>query len=155
VKYRSHVCTAALRLSAAFIFILFLMLSLAPARVHAAAPVISGSPPAGQVGTAYTYSFSATCDGGSCSSPTWSISGLPLASWIGKDHRRDPYCCRLVPIDVTVTDPVNGTSTASFIIMIGMPPITFTTTSIPNATVGRAYSASVVASGAQAPLSIP
>ena len=115
---------------------------------QAAAPVISGSPPSGQVGTPYSANFSATCNGTTCTAPAWSISGTPpglIAS--GRSIMGTPSTPGTFAVDVSVTDISWGTSTASFIIIITTPALTFSTTSIPLATVGMSYSASVVATG--------
>ena len=50
-------------------------------------------------------------------------------------------------VNVTVTDTVSGSTTTQFSIIISTPPITFSTTSVPSATVGQSYSASVLATG--------
>lgn len=119
-----------------------------PERAQAAAPVISGSPPSGQVGVPYSGYFTATCNGTSCSSPTWSISGLPpglIAS--GSNVMGTPTAPGTFALNVTVTDSTWGSSTASFIINITVPALTFTTTSIPSAAVGQGYSAAITATG--------
>jgi len=121
---------------------------LFPGGVQAAAPIISGSPPSGQVGSPYSASFSASCNGTTCSAATWSISGTPpglIAS--GRSIMGTPSTPGTFPVDVSVTDPSWGSSAASFIIIITSPALTFSTTSIPMATVGMAYSASIVATG--------
>ncbi len=118
-----------------------------PERAQAAAPVISGSPPSGQVGTPYSCSFSATCSGAACASPAWSISGLPpglMAS--GRTVSGTPTASGMFALDVTVND-TTGTATASFIINITVPAVVFSTTSIPGAVVGQSYSATVTATG--------
>lgn len=119
-----------------------------PERALAAAPVISGSPPSGQVGVPYSCSFSATCNGTTCSSPTWSISGLPpglMAS--GRTVSGTPSVQGMFALDVTVNDATYGSSTASFIVNITVPALVFSTTSIPGAVVGQNYSAAVTATG--------
>jgi len=121
---------------------------LFPGGVQAAAPIISGSPPSGQVGSPYSASFSASCNGTTCSAATWSISGTPpglVAS--GRSIMGTPSTPGTFPVDVSVTDPSWGSSATSFIIIITSPALTFSTTSIPRATVGMAYSASIVATG--------
>jgi len=121
---------------------------LFPGSTQAAAPVISGSPPSGQVGSPYSTSFSASCNGTTCTSPAWSISGTPpglIAS--GRSIMGTPSTPGTFAVDVSVSDISWGTSTASFIIIITTPALTFSTTSIPLATVGMAYSASIAATG--------
>ena len=119
-----------------------------PERAQAAPPVISGSPPSGQVGIPYSGYFAATCNGTSCSSPTWSISGLPpglMAS--GSSIVGTPTAPGTFSLNVTVNDATWGSSSASFIINITVPPLTFYTTSISSAAVGQSYSATITATG--------
>jgi hypothetical protein len=119
-----------------------------PGGAQAAAPVISGSPPSGQVGSPYSTSFSASCEGAVCPTPVWSISGTPpglVAS--GRSIMGTPSTPGTFAVDVSVSDPGFGNTTDSFIIIITSPALTFSTTSIPMATVGMAYSANIAATG--------
>jgi hypothetical protein len=50
-------------------------------------------------------------------------------------------------INVTVNDATYGTSTATFTIVIIIPPLTFANTSLSSAAVGQGYSASITAAG--------
>jgi len=50
-------------------------------------------------------------------------------------------------VNVTVNDTISGSTTTQFSITISTPPITFSTASVPPATVGQSYSASVLATG--------
>lgn len=135
------------RLIIALAAVLFLLGIALPEKAIAAAPVISGSPPSGQVGVPYSCTFTATCGGAACASPTWSISGLPpglMAS--GRTVSGTPTAQGMFALDVTVND-ATGTATASFIINITVPALVFSTTSIPGAVVGQSYSATVTATG--------
>jgi len=139
---------ATLRWLAASLALICLVAGIFYGRADAAAPIISGSPPSGVVGTPYSASFSASCNGTVCSAPVWSISGTPpglIAS--GRSIVGTPSAPGTFPVDVSVSDVSWGSSTASFIIIITSPALTFSTTSIPMATVGKSYSASIVATG--------
>jgi hypothetical protein len=117
------------------------LLSIAPAeRAQAAPPVISGSPPSGQVGIPYSGYFTATCNGTSCSSPTWSMSGLPpglMAS--GSSIVGTPTAPGTFALNVSVNDATWGSSSSSFVIMITVPALVFSSDSIPAAVVGQNY----------------
>ncbi len=119
-----------------------------PGKVQAAAPVISGAPPTGYVGTAYSYTFYATCDGGACPAATWAITGsVPGLSFSGRNISGTPTIAGTYDISVKITDATFGTTTEVYSIIISNPPLTFTTTSVPSAKVGAAYSASIMATG--------
>ena len=136
------------RWSIALIAIFLFSTSAFPYRALAAAPVISGSPPTGYVGTSYAYTFSAVCDGGSCPASTWTITGLPPGlSSSGRNISGTPTTTGTYDVTVTVNDTTYGTSTATFPIIISTPPVTFSTTSVTSATVGQAYSATIQATG--------
>jgi len=140
--------TATLRWLAAALVLVCLSAGLIHGSVEAAAPIISGSPPSGVVGTSYSTSFSATCNGTTCAAAVWSISGTPpglIAS--GRTIIGTPSTPGTFAVDVSVTDATWGSSTASFIIIIATPALVFSTTSISSAAVGQAYSASIVATG--------
>ena len=119
-----------------------------PCDVLAANPVITNSPPSGTVGTAYSFIFSATCNGTTCSAPVWSISGSipPGLTALGNTLTGTPTTAGTYPLSVTVTDPT-GTTSNTYIITIISPPLTFASTSLPNGIVGQSYSANVVATG--------
>ncbi len=147
MKRKRQVYNISIRVIIAAAAVLCLLCTALPENAMAAAPVISGSPPGGQVGTPYSCTFTATCGGAACASPTWSISGLPpglIAS--GRTVSGTPTAQGTFALDVTVND-ATGTATASFIIIITVPALVFSTTSIPGATVGQNYSATVTATG--------
>ncbi len=140
------------RWSVALIALFLFWTSAFPGEAQAAAPEISGYPPTGYVNTSYSFSFSATCDGGACPASTWTLTGsLPpgLSSSGGRNISGTPTSTGTWDITVTVTNS-NGTTTGNYSIVISTPPITFSTTSIPSATVGQAYSASILATGGTA-----
>ena len=147
MKRDRQVYNISVRLIIAVAAVLCLLGIAFPERAQAAPPIISGSPPSGQVGIPYSCTFTATCNGTTCASPTWSISGLPpglMAS--GRTVSGTPTAQGTFALDVTVND-ATGSSTASFIINITVPALVFSTTSIPGAMVGQGYSATVTASG--------
>ena len=134
----------------ALVALLCLSVTALPDRAQAAPPVISGSPPSGQVGISYSYTFSATCNGTTCSSPTWSISGSMPPGLIasGGTILGTPTTPGLSALNVTVTDATWGSSpTLPVIINITVPPLTFSTTSISSTAVGQSYSATITATG--------
>jgi len=147
VKRKRQVYNISIRVIIAAAAVLCLLCIALPENAMAAAPVISGSPPGGQVGTPYSCTFTATCGGAACASPTWSISGLPpglIAS--GRTVSGTPTAQGTFALDVTVND-ATGTATASFIIIITVPALVFSTSSLPGAIVGQSYSATVTATG--------
>jgi len=146
-SYR-HIITATFRWLAVCLILICLTAGLFYGRADAAAPLITNSPPAGTAGNFYNFTFSASCDGAACAAPVWSISGnippgLATADGTitGNPTTPGPYS-----ISVTVNDP-SGNTIKSFIIIINAPALTFTTTSIPTATVRQSYSTSIVATG--------
>ena len=76
------------------------------------------------------------------------MSGLPPGLFAsGRTITGTPTAPGTFPVDVTVNDATDGSSTATFIIIITVPALIFSTSSIPGATVGQSYSASVSATG--------
>jgi hypothetical protein len=148
VNSRKHFCATRITWLISLIAAICLVAGISLEKVEAAPPAISGSPVSGQVGVPYNYTFTATCDGGACPASTWSFSGLPPGlSASGRTITGTPSAVGTFTVDVHVTDTTYGSSTASFAIIITNPPITFSTTSIPSATVGQPYSASIAATG--------
>lgn len=128
--------------------VICLMAGFLSEKAEAAPPVISGSPPSGQVGVPYTYTFAATCDGGACPAAIWSFSGFPPGLGAsGRTITGTPASVGTFTIDVHVTDTTFGNANASFTINVINPPIVFSATSIPSATAGQSYSASIAATG--------
>jgi hypothetical protein len=120
-------------------------------------PVISTSSlPGATVGVAYTgsvaasggsvpYKFAATGlpTGLSISSSTGAISGTPAQASVGT-----------AKIAVTVTDatqPTPQSATANLSITVSPSKLSITTTSLPNGTVGSAYSSSIAVTGGATP----
>jgi hypothetical protein len=148
VKSERQVNNIIFRRAIALLALLLLSTSVFPAEVQAAAPVISGSPPSGYVGVAYSYTFYATCDGGTCPASTWTITGsVPGLSYSGRNISGTPTAVGTFDINVKIIDTTYGTTTETYSIVISTPPITFTTTSVPAAKVGQNYSATILATG--------
>ncbi|MBN1375588.1 MAG: PKD domain-containing protein [Dehalococcoidia bacterium] len=132
----------------ALLFISILSLSVFPIKVLADAPVISVAPPSGYVNTSYSFTFSATCDGGVCPTSTWAITGSmpPGLSASGRNITGTPTTVGIYDIHVTVSNSY-GTTDGDYSIVISNPPLTFSTTTLPTALVGQAYSSSITATG--------
>jgi hypothetical protein len=113
--------------------------------------VTTTSLPQGTTGKAYSAKMSAS---GGTSPYTWSRlsgtlpPGLSLSTagvWSGTPKTAGKYGFRL-----EVKDSAGGTATKEFTIVVATP-VTVTTTSLPAAVKGRAYSATVKASGGSSP----
>lgn len=145
------------RKKAYFLFIRIIIISillasgthfLLPTSVQAAGPIINPtSPPSGEVGKQYNFTFSTISCNGTC---TWFILNLPPGiNQSGNSGTITGYptaAGTFSSITVTVTD-TTGSTIAPYTIIITPPTLTFTTTSIPGAVVGQTYSASVLATG--------
>ena len=110
---------------------------------------VTGTLPDGQVGVAYSaavgasggtqpYRFSGTAPAGLTVASDGSVTGTPNAP--------GPFT-----VSVTVTDAAGATAVGSVSINIIPAPLTISTTSLPDGTVGRPYSASVAAAGGVKP----
>lgn len=119
-------------------------LTITPSKVEAAPTITTTSLPSGQVNVSYLAQISATCTG-TC---TWSYTGSLPAGLVfaGGFIQGTPTAVGASAIQVTVSDS-SGSSSQSFIITITAPALTFTGTSLPAATTGQVYSASITASG--------
>ncbi len=123
-----------------------------------AVTITTASLPGGTVGTAYSASVAAK---GGVPPYTWTYSGLApglslnatTGQITGTPTTAGPYS-----ETITVTDselPSGVSASAIFGVTIASPPpITFTTTSLPAGTVGKAYSASVAVKGGVPPYTI-
>lgn len=93
----------------------------------------------------YTWSYSGLAPGLNLNATTGQITGTPTTA--------GPYS-----ETITVTDsdtPTKATASAVFAVTISAPgAITFTTTSLPSGTIGKAYSASVAVKGGVSPYTI-
>ena len=117
-----------------------------PDKVEAIPVINTVSLPAGQVGFPYPSTLlSATCTG-PC---TWSYSGVipPGLTFSGGIIQGTPTTVGNYLFMVTVTDSTGPSAPEPFTINITLPALIFSTTSIPGATVGQSYSATVYATG--------
>ncbi len=116
------------------------------------APVIStGSLPDGMVGVAYAASLAAT---GGVPPYTWAASGLPSGLGLsGATIAGTPAQAGQFSVRVQVTDAFGASSSKTLSLNIAPPPVplSITTTSLPNGTVGVPYGASFSATGGTAP----
>ena len=118
-------------------------------------PVItlSGSPPTGTTGAAYSTTFTAS---GSTATPyTFAVTagtlpaGLSLSS--AGDLTGTPSVSGSPTVTITATDTNGCTGSSPFTIPIGCPAITVTPTTAVTGTVGTAYSQALSASGGTGP----
>lgn len=115
-----------------------------------AALTITGTLGNSTVGVAYTGSVSAT---GGAPPYTFAFSGLPagLTGSSSGGLTGTPGTAGPFSIGVTVTDSKGATASKTFTGTIAPPPLTITSASVSNATVGSAVSATFTASGGVPP----
>lgn len=119
--------------------------------------VVSGNPPAGTVGVAYSSTLLAT---GGTSPYTWSVlsgtlpGGLSLSASSGVISGT-PTAAGTSTFTAQVTDASGAKASASFSITVtaAAPVLTLTVSSLPNGVVGTPYSATIGVSGGTAPYS--
>ncbi len=99
------------------------------------------------------YSASLSASGGA-PPYTFAISGLPdgLTGHADGTITGTPSVAGKFTVSATVTDSAKATASQRYTVTIAGPAITITTSSLPVATVGAAYSAAVVATGGIPPL---
>jgi hypothetical protein len=119
--------------------------------ITVAAPALSvstSSLPSGTVGTAYNQSLSAT---GGSGGYTWSITAGSLSAGLSLAASGvisgTPTVAGTSSFTVQVKDSSNTTATAVLSITIAPPPLIITTSSLPGAVVGNAYSQTLTANG--------
>ena len=114
----------------------------------APAPLIvtTATLPAGVVGTAYSATLAAS---GGDLPYTWAVQGLPtgVTASAGGVLTGTPTAAGIATVTATVTDSKGVNATQRFSLTVTAPPISITTTSLPNGTVQSAYSATVGAAG--------
>ena len=143
MKYRTQVHSKLASWLIVIVAVLMLLVGLRPGLAVADPTITTSSLPGGQVNTSYTASITATTTG----TPTWTISGLPPGLSAAQSIiLGTPTTAGSYVVTVQVTDS-SGSASQTYVITITAPALTFTTTSVSDATVGQAYSASVVASG--------
>jgi hypothetical protein len=109
--------------------------------------VTTGSLPQGTVGAAYSQSLAAS---GGTGGYTWSTTGGSLPAGLtlaASSISGTPTTAATADFTVQVKDSSNATAMRALSITIAPPPLTITTTSLPNGTVGAAYSQTLAASG--------
>jgi hypothetical protein len=115
--------------------------------VDPALAITTASPlPAATVGTVYSQTFAAT--GGTGTGYTWSATGLP--AWLtmsaaGVLGGTPPTTAVNASFTVTVTDSSNASTNAPFTLPVNL--VITTTSPLPTATVGTAYSQTLAAEG--------
>ena len=118
--------------------------------IPAALAITTASLPNGNVGTAYSASLAAS---GGAPPYAWSAGGLPdgVSAAANGAISGTPTTAGQYKVAVTVKDSAGATAQQSYTVTIALPPLTITTASLPNGTVGVAYSASLAASGGVTP----
>ncbi len=122
---------------------------------------VPANPPAGQVGKSYVTFFEA--GGGSNAGFQWSVQGSLPPGLVSQNGPGCPANCALevtgtptfagtFPFTVSVTDSLGDQASqpATIVVNSGTPP-TITTTQLPTATIGAAYTASLTATGGTPP----
>jgi len=130
------------------------MLASATVVVSPTPAITTTSLPSGVVGTAYSQTLAAT---GGTGTLKWSVTGtLPAGLSLNASTgviSGTPTAFGTSTFTAKVTDSAPTPMTASQLltIIINNPPLTITTTSLPNHLVGTAYSASLAAAGGASP----
>ncbi len=116
----------------------------------AALSITTSSLPDGTVSQAYSKQLAAS---GGTQPYTWMVTGLPagLTASSGGLVSGTPTTAGSYNVSVTVTDANMLTDTAPLTLSIKAGPPQISTTSLPNGTVGEAYSKQLAASGGTAP----
>ncbi len=117
----------------------------------AALAISTASLPDGVVGVAYTAAVAAN---GGVKPYTFTITGLPggvTANNAGAISGA-PNATGTFTVSASVKDNAGSTASATFTVKVVANAVAITTTSLPNGTVGTAYSASLAASGGSTPL---
>ena len=106
---------------------------------------VTGALVDGQVGVAYSATIGAT---GGSSPYTFNVTGLPDGLTFSNGAvSGTPATAGKFTVTVGVTDSKNATASQTFTINIAPAALTITTATLPNGTVGVAYSASLAANG--------
>ena len=129
-----------------------LSLTIAPGPLK----TVTTSLPNGQVGVAYSQALAAT---GGTAPYSWSLtggtlpSGLTLGASSGLISGTPATAANAAPLTFKVTDSASPaqTATVTVALTVTVPPLTITTTSLPNAVVNAPYAVALQASGGTAP----
>jgi len=102
------------------------------------------------VDASYSAGFAAT---GGTAPYTWAATGVPAGLGLSSAGvlSGTPTATGAYTLSVTVTDASRTSATGSFALTVSPAPLTITTTSLPNAIVGEAYSAGFSATGGVLP----
>jgi large repetitive protein len=121
-------------------------ITIAPASLT----ITTASLPNGQVGVAYNAQLAAT---GGTPPYTWAASGLPagITATTAGVLSGTPTASGSFNATVTVTDTAGTQVSKTLALTIASSSLTITTTSLPNATPGTAYSATLAATGGTPP----
>jgi large repetitive protein len=110
--------------------------------------ITTSSLPNGTVGTSYSQTLAAT---GGSGGYTWSVTScaLPAGLALGASGSiaGTPTTAAPSSFTATVTDSGNRTASKALAITINPPPVTITTSSLPNGTVGTSYLQTLAATG--------
>jgi hypothetical protein len=119
--------------------------------IPATLAISTSSLPDGTVNTPYSASLAAS---GGTPPYTFAVSGLPdgLSATPAGAISGTPTTAGKFTVSVTVTDKAGATAAQRYSVTIAPPPLTITSTSLANAIVGTAYSATVTATGGVSPL---
>ncbi len=122
-----------------------------PLSITVSAPpltITTGSLPSGMVGTAYSQTLAAT---GGTGGYAWSVASGSLPAGLSLSATGaisgTPTSAGSSTFTIQVKDSSNTTATQPLTITIAPAALTITTTSLPNGTVGTAYSQTLAASG--------
>ncbi len=123
-----------------------LPLTVAPA----ALVITTSSLPGATIGSAYSTSLAAT---GGSPPYTWIVTGLPngLSSSASGSISGTPTASGSSTLSVTVTDSAATSALTTLTLVVAAAPLSITTASLSNASVGAAYSATVAATGGTSP----
>ena len=118
--------------------------------IGAALAVDTPSLPDGSVGAAYSAQLNAS---GGTAPYTWTVTGLPdgLTATAGGAIGGTPTRAASFTVDARVTDNAGASVARSYAVTIAPATLAIGNTSLPNGTVGAAYSAQLTASGGTPP----
>ncbi len=130
----------------AIMLLLCLSIAALPGQATAAPTITTTTLPNGQVNSSYTAMLSAT----GTAPFTWTLTGgaLPPGLYLsGNMITGTPTTAGTYSFTLEVTDSTTGSATQPYTLTITAPAITFSTTSLPTATVGQPYSVNIAATG--------